>query len=371
MIPRRRPDVGEEDAGARGAALRACSRWDRSGAASRRLRRLRRHPPRGRRLERHGGLHLAVRLAGVGPGDEVITSPFSFVASANCALYQGATPVFADIDPRHVQHRPGRRRGPRSRRAPARSCRCTCSACRATSRRSRDRAPARPGHDRGRREAIGARRARPPDRHPRQPGGVRLLPEQADDDRRGRHGHDRRRRAAGRLQSLSPTRAAPTPATGWSTTGWASTTAWTTCRRRSASARSSASTAARLRAPRSPRATASCWATSTGVESPPRRRRRRRALLVRVRRRAAPEIDRTPSWRDCSEQGVACKPYLPAIHLQPFYRELGHRRGRAAHLRVDLGDAHSPSRSSARSPRPSSTRVAQELEAAVEASWRS
>jgi perosamine synthetase len=45
------------------------------------------------------GLHLAVRIAGVGPGDEVITSPFSFVASANCVLYEGATPVFADIDP--------------------------------------------------------------------------------------------------------------------------------------------------------------------------------------------------------------------------------------------------------------------------------
>ena len=45
------------------------------------------------------GLHLAVRLAGVGPGDEVVTTPFSFVASANCVLYEGATPVFADIDP--------------------------------------------------------------------------------------------------------------------------------------------------------------------------------------------------------------------------------------------------------------------------------
>jgi dTDP-4-amino-4,6-dideoxygalactose transaminase len=46
------------------------------------------------------GLHLGMRIAGVGPGDEVITSPYSFVASANCAIYEGATPVFADIDPR-------------------------------------------------------------------------------------------------------------------------------------------------------------------------------------------------------------------------------------------------------------------------------
>ena len=45
------------------------------------------------------GLHLCVRLAGIGRGDEVITSPFSFVASANCVLYEGATPVFADVDP--------------------------------------------------------------------------------------------------------------------------------------------------------------------------------------------------------------------------------------------------------------------------------
>jgi perosamine synthetase len=45
------------------------------------------------------GLHLAVRLLGLGPGDEVVTSPFSFVASANCVLYEGASPVFADVDP--------------------------------------------------------------------------------------------------------------------------------------------------------------------------------------------------------------------------------------------------------------------------------
>jgi perosamine synthetase len=44
-------------------------------------------------------LHLGVRWLGWGPGDEVITSPLSFVASANCLLYEGATPVFCDIDP--------------------------------------------------------------------------------------------------------------------------------------------------------------------------------------------------------------------------------------------------------------------------------
>jgi perosamine synthetase len=43
---------------------------------------------------------LLCHLAGLHEGDEAITSPYSFVASANCAIYEGATPVFADIDPR-------------------------------------------------------------------------------------------------------------------------------------------------------------------------------------------------------------------------------------------------------------------------------
>jgi perosamine synthetase len=44
-------------------------------------------------------LHLGVRALGWGKGDEVLTSPFSFVASANCLLYEGAKPVFCDVDP--------------------------------------------------------------------------------------------------------------------------------------------------------------------------------------------------------------------------------------------------------------------------------
>jgi perosamine synthetase len=45
------------------------------------------------------GLHLLCKIAALGPGDEVITSPLSFVSSANCFILEEATPVFADVDP--------------------------------------------------------------------------------------------------------------------------------------------------------------------------------------------------------------------------------------------------------------------------------
>jgi perosamine synthetase len=45
------------------------------------------------------GLHLCVRAAGIGPDDLVITTPFSFVASANVMLYEGAVPIFVDVNP--------------------------------------------------------------------------------------------------------------------------------------------------------------------------------------------------------------------------------------------------------------------------------
>jgi len=44
-------------------------------------------------------LHLCVKAMGIGPGDDVLTTSFSFVASTNCLLYEGATPVFVDINP--------------------------------------------------------------------------------------------------------------------------------------------------------------------------------------------------------------------------------------------------------------------------------
>jgi perosamine synthetase len=52
------------------------------------------------------GLHLVMRALGIGPGDEVVTTPFSFIASSNCILYVGAEPRFVDIDPKTLNMDP-------------------------------------------------------------------------------------------------------------------------------------------------------------------------------------------------------------------------------------------------------------------------
>ena len=80
------------------------------------------------------GLHMVVRALGIGDGDEVITTPFSFVASANCLLYERAIPRFVDIEEDRLGLDPDlveRRRRAVDQRA---SCRSTSSAGRAGSR---------------------------------------------------------------------------------------------------------------------------------------------------------------------------------------------------------------------------------------------
>lgn len=54
------------------------------------------------------GLHLVLLSLGIGPGDEVVTTPFSFIASSNVIVYTGATPVFVDIDPSSLNMDPAR-----------------------------------------------------------------------------------------------------------------------------------------------------------------------------------------------------------------------------------------------------------------------
>ncbi len=53
-------------------------------------------------------LHLAVRALGLGSGDEVVTTPFSFVASSNCLLFEGVRPVFVDVEPDTLNLDPAR-----------------------------------------------------------------------------------------------------------------------------------------------------------------------------------------------------------------------------------------------------------------------
>ena len=79
-------------------------------------------------------LVIALRALGVGPGDEVITSPFTFISTAEAISLVGATPVFADILPATFDLDPAAVRA-RSPRRPRPSCRCTSTGSAPTWRR--------------------------------------------------------------------------------------------------------------------------------------------------------------------------------------------------------------------------------------------
>ena len=273
-------------------------------------------------------LHLGVRALGWGSGDEVLTSPFSFVASANCLLYEGARPVFCDVDPVTPQPRPRRRRRGRRRADQGDPADPHLRLPGGDAGARGARRQARPRHPRGR--LRGARRDRlrgPRGRHPRQPRHLRLLRQQADDhggggdDRplrardggapaqraqpgpRRRHGLARPRRPRLQLPALRPRRRAR--------------------RRPGREARLAAGAPRR----RSPPSTRSGWPRLEGVEAPiAGRGEERRSWFVYVVR-LADEVDRDATIARLAERGIASKAYLPCIHLFPHLRELGYREG--------------------------------------------
>jgi perosamine synthetase len=101
MIPMARPVIGEEEERAVLEVLRSgrLSLGPRLGEFEQAFAAFLRAPLASAVSSGTAGLHLALRAVGVSDGAEVITSPFSFVASANVAVYERARPVFADIDP--------------------------------------------------------------------------------------------------------------------------------------------------------------------------------------------------------------------------------------------------------------------------------
>ena len=90
------------------------------------------------------GLHLALIAAGVSAGDAVVTSPFSFVASANAALYEGAMPVFVDIDPTSFALDPAATESALADLEAGGHRRAASLACPATGRRAGPGGPRRP-----------------------------------------------------------------------------------------------------------------------------------------------------------------------------------------------------------------------------------
>lgn len=100
-IPLARPDIGAEEIAAVAEVLRSgrLSMGPEVAAFEAALAAYTGAPYAAAVSSGTAGLHLALLALGIGPGDEVITTPLSFVASANVILHAGASPVFVDVDP--------------------------------------------------------------------------------------------------------------------------------------------------------------------------------------------------------------------------------------------------------------------------------
>ena len=283
-------------------------------------------------------LHLGVRALGWGPGDEVVTSPFSFAASANCLLYEGATPVFCDIDPVTLDIDPaaaGAATGERTAGllpvhilgypaampeletiAAARGLGVLEDACEAA----------------GAVDSEGVTSGRAATRRPSPSTPTSSSPP-------GR-GHDRALLARG--GGAASQRAQPGPgARTWAgspTSGWASTTGSPSCRPRSAWCSSSALD--EMLAERS-RVAALYTERLEAIGASPAGEGDRDGLVLPCRDRGAERrswfiyalllprgTDRDAVVAELGGQGIQAKAYMPCIHLMPYYRErFGFSRG--------------------------------------------
>ena len=314
--------------GRRSTASRSCS----PSASARPTPRPSRAAPR--------GCTCSCRIAGLGPGDEVITSPFSFVASANCFIYEGATPVFADVDPRTLNLDPAAVEAAITARTKALVAvdifgyPCELDELRAICERHglaliEDSA-----------EALGRRVQGPADRLARRPGRLRAST-RTSRSRPARAASSRRtpRRSGSCSQSLRNQGRDYEAAAGSTTCGSATTTAGPTCRRRSGSA---------------------SWRSSTGSSSCAGGggALRRAARGVDGRAAAAPTTPTTGARG--SSTSSSYRPGSTATRDGRAARA-GHRHGRVRAVRpppaVHARDATASPRACARSPRTSASRT--------------